>query len=174
MGADIHIYVEIRKNGIWELLEGNHFSDQWNDKNKKCSAPFDWRHYRMFAILAGVRGNNIHPIKEPTYELPNDASNVVKDDYIKWAGDAHSASFFTARELVEFDFSQDLRNCNQEAPTYSRNVLFEKRDVSDKYENPKTYYDFMDGPDTMFFKHIKELAELGNLDDVRIVFWFDN
>ena len=79
--------------------------------------------------------------------------------------------------MVEFDFNQDLRTPEQEFSTNSRNVIFEKisfpREYDEDWED-KTYYDIIGGPDGTFCKHIEELSELGNLDDVRIVFWFDN
>ena len=131
----------------------------------------------MFGILAGVRAS-IHPIKNPTYKLPEDCSVEVKKNYEVWEGDGHSASYLTARELVEFDFNQDLRNSDQEQPISTRRVLLEKTIIeSENFKDDEliyTYYDFIGGLDSMFFTHIKELAELGDLDDVRIVFWFDN
>lgn len=181
MGCDIHIFVEIRKNDKWEYFNEDHFSNVYSHigESEKTNAPFDWRSYNMFSFLAGVRGGDIKPIKEPACDIPEDVSENVKNKKESWDGDGHSHSFLTARELVEFDYNQDLREPGQEFSTNSRNTLLEKmiiEEEKDDYndDNCKTYFDYLGGPDTMFFKHIKELSELGNLDDVRVVFWFDN
>lgn len=176
MGADIHIHVEIRKNGKWNKFTGKHFSSGYSYKEEKSSAPFDWRSYRMFGFLASVRDDDIRPIKEPTYKLPSDVSKGVFIEWKRWEGDGHSISFITLRELIEFDFNQNLRTPGQEFSTNSKNVIFEKIYIpkfNDDWE-VKTYYDIVGGPDGTFCKNIEELSELGGLDDVRIVFWFDN
>jgi len=181
MGADIHIFVERKKDDKWVRYTGKHFSSVWRkEKGEKENSPFDWRNYEMYGFLAGVRHSYIKPIKEPIYKIPNDASEYVKKQFVKWDGDGHSHSFLTARELLEFDYNQDLREPGDDFSTNSRNVLFEKKvhrkdtNFDDEEDINKTYFDFLGGPDSMFFIHIKELAELGNPDDVRIVFWFDN
>jgi hypothetical protein len=184
MGCDIHIYVEIRKENKWELFELEHFTlSEWEKrtyKMEKGASPFDWRSYSMYGFLAGVRRSGVTPIKECKYELPKDVSNEVKNAYIQWEDDAHSASFLTLKELLEFDYNKDFTTL-----TNKRNVLVEKifiekeyseNDIEHYYNNKEdeTYYDALGGPDSMFFVHLKELSELGHPDDVRIVFWFDN
>jgi len=180
MGCDIHIFVERKKNDKWVHYTGKHFSSVWGHaKEEKDNSPFDWRSYSMYGFLAGVRHSYIKPIKEPIYTIPDDTSEYVKKEFERWDGDGHSHSFLTARELLEFDYNQDLREPNDDFSTNSRKVLFEKKAHRkntdfDEEEIDKTYYDFLGGPDSMFFTHVKELAELGEPDDVRIVFWFDN
>lgn len=179
MGCDIHIFVERRKNEKWVRYTGKHFSNMWK-KEEKVNSPFGWRNYGMFGFLAGVRDYSIKPIKEPIYEIPDDASEYVKKECERWDSDGHSHSLLTAKELLEFDYNQDLRDPSENFSTNSRRVLFEKKvyQFGDKYFNEeygcKTYYDYLGGPNGMFFTHIKELSELGNPDEVRIVFWFDN
>lgn len=172
MGCDIHIHVEIKSNNEWHHFEGNHFTiSDWEKEytgNDKGNAPFDWRGYNMFGFLAGVR-RDFTPIKEPTYEIPKDASKDIKQKWEDWKEDGHSCSYLTARELFEFDYNKDI-----DTLTNKRRILFEKIHKNVFHMEPETYYDILDGPDSMFFTHLKELTELGNLDDVRIVFWFDN
>lgn len=172
MGCDIHMHVEIRENNEWHYFQGDHFSlSDWEKeytKKSKGNVPFDWRHYKMFGVLAGVRGEAI-PIKEATYSLPEDVSDAVK---LEWENDeGHSISHLTARDLYEFDYDKDI-----DTLTNKRRILFEKiKEKKWKYDSiDETYYDALGGPDSMFFTHVKELSELGDLDDVRIVFWFDN
>lgn len=176
MGCDIHVHVEIKHNKKWQKFTGKHFSSGYSYTGEKSSAPFEWRSYQMFGFLANVRNDNIRPIKEPTYELPSNVSNGVLREWKHWESDGHSISFITLRELIEFDFNQNLRTPEQDFSTHSKNVLFEK--ISSISEDDdwelKTYYDIVGGPDGTFCKNIEELSELGDLDDVRVVFWFDN
>ena len=184
MGSDIHTFVEIKKNGKWQYFTGDHFSMGNFDKNyykkEKTRYPFDWRSYRMFTFLAGVRNNgDIKPIKTPSYKLPADISDEVKNIYKEhWEGDAHGVSFLTASELSEFDYNQDIRTVDEEFSTSTRKVLNEKIvryvNIYKADDGEKTYFDLIGGPDSMFFTHVKELSELGDLDDVRVVFWFDS
>lgn len=179
MGCDIHIFVERKKNDKWVHYNRKHFSSLWEkETGEKENSPFDWRSYGMFGFLAGVRYSYIKPIKEPAYTIPDDASEYVKKQFEQWQGDGHSHSFLTVRDLIEFDYNQDLREPGDDFSINSRRVLFEKihkKNTDFDLEGmDKTYYDFLGGPDAIFFTHINELAELGGLDDVRIVFWFDN
>lgn len=185
MGADIHIYVEIKKEGLWEHFDGDQFTldnyDKEQQKKIKGNTPFDWRWYQMFSFLAGVRGG-LKPIKEAIYFIPKDCSEYVQSEWERWEGDGHSLSSLTARELCEFDYNQ-----HPILGTTSRKVIFEKlvtqAQDEDDYPNDDDnevfdYYNALGGADSHFFIHVKELEELGklvgNLDDVRIVFWFDN
>jgi len=183
MGADIHIFVERKRNNKWVRYTGNHFSlTEWERGylgKEKGNIPFDWRSYGMFGFLAGVRARNIKPIKEAIGGIPSNASEYVKKEFERWEGGGHSHSFLTVRELTEFDYNQDLREPGENFSTNSRKTLFEKKTHRknkdfDEDDECKTYYDYLGGPDSMFFIHLKELSELGGPDDVRIVFWFDN
>ncbi len=50
MGCDIHMFLEIRKNGKWKYQPSGETYPSGNDQ------PFyDVRNYNIFAILAGVR-----------------------------------------------------------------------------------------------------------------------
>lgn len=147
MGCDIHCYVEIKSNSDdnygWEVIEDEIFTPTKFDceyyKKDKTNRPFYWRNYTMFAILADVRnGGNVRPISKPK-GLPNDISRGVWTKYYDWILDAHSQSYLTLRELVEYNYNDEFVMNNQ-----------------------------------LFFTHIEELKTLGGLDDVRIVFWFDN
>jgi len=172
MGCDIHIHVEIKTNNEWNYFTGNHFTlSDWEKEysgTEKGNAPFDWRSYGMFGVLAGVRGDTI-PIKEVTYELPEGVSQDIQGNWNDWKGDGHSLSYLTARDLFEFDYNKDISTL-----TNKRRILFEKIKKYKYNSINETYYDVLGGPDSMFFTHVKELSELGDLDDVRIVFWFDN
>lgn len=173
MGCDIHMFVETKKENKWELFKEEHFSlsefDKEYYKRQKGASPFSWRSYDMFGILAGVRRSGIIPIKLPTYELPEDVSFDIKNHYEAWGYDAHTVSYLTVRELYEFDYDKDYKTL-----TNKRKVLFEKQQEFTFEKMYDTYSDLLSGYDSLFFIHLQELTEIGNLDDVRIVFWFDN
>ena len=147
MGCDIHCYVEVKSSSDddygWEMVEDEIFTQTKFDceyyKKDKTNRPFYWRNYTMFAILADVRnGGNVRPISKPK-GLPNGISRSVWTKYYDRILDAHSQSYLTLRELVEYNYNDEFVMNNQ-----------------------------------LFFTHIEELKTLGGLDDVRIVFWFDN
>lgn len=67
---------------------------------------YDGRNYDLFAILADVRNrSNIIPISQPK-GVPNDIGSKVSSEYEDWRGDAHSASYYTLKELLEYKWDQ--------------------------------------------------------------------
>ncbi len=74
------------------------------------------RNYCFFAILADVRngrgfggmdtGNGFNPISEPR-GLPEDVSLEVKRQFDHYGVDGHSHSYFTLKELLEYDWEQE-------------------------------------------------------------------
>jgi len=89
MGTDIHMIAEVRKNGNWECVN----TDMGISRN-----------YRLFSILAGVRGDErVTPISPPK-GYPADMSDSM--DYM---GLEHSASYLTLKELHEYDWSQPYK-----------------------------------------------------------------
>jgi len=105
VGCDIHAIFQRQVPGGWETI----------------SSPYDeWRQYRLFGILAGVRSMDT-PI-EPPRGLPSDFPTIGLEDYpceiphlsphqrayyntyhkrLKWMGD-HSYSWFLGSELLAF------------------------------------------------------------------------
>jgi len=121
MGCDIHLSVE-RKNpttGNWDFVspEGLAPQDDWDRKR----GFWDWcggRNYGLFSILANVRngfgfagvdtGDGYNPIANPK-GIPEDASPEYLAQVKRWEGDGHSHSFFTVRELLDYDWNQTTR-----------------------------------------------------------------
>ncbi len=141
MGCDIHIFVEQKINNQWIKIEAPIFTS-WD--GLPCNIPFDWRHYIMFAVLAGVRNyGNILPISN-SKGLPEDSFNInlhgCKDNY-------HSHSYLTVRELQEYDYDKIYR--------------------SDSIRNALGKLFFIN------LKEISDFAK-SDIDSVRIVFYFDN
>lgn len=145
MGCDIHTIAEVRRDGCWHAVGQYEWFAVYSDVDPE-DAPFEWRHYAMFAFLAGVRNyEGIEPIVEPR-GMPPDASHEALAKRSYWVG--HTPSFVTLRELVEFDYDRPMSKIS--SATY-REVLGDR-----------------------FFLHLKSVQRLGAPDDVRVVFFFNN
>lgn len=105
MGCDIHMHVEYKdRTGKWAC--GDYFS---LDPDSTLENPrydlqefYGGRNYGLFSILADVRNyDNIEPIENPR-GLPEDISEFVKRCYKHWVMVAHSFSYFTLQELIDF------------------------------------------------------------------------
>lgn len=111
MGADIHLFVEKKdENGKWQSL------DEWSkedcDEDDEYCVPdvpygkelYRDRNYYLFALLADVRNyDDIKPIHAPK-GLPDDVSEPVKKRSDYEDGDAHSHSWYTLKELQDYDW----------------------------------------------------------------------
>ena len=120
MGCDIHLYAEkLNQNGEWETLETWHKEDEGTEyehlDTKYGEGFYEDRNYDLFAILADVRngygfagcdtGDAYMPIAEPK-GLPEDCCAEIKQSSDRWDCDGHSHSYFTVRELLEYDWTQ--------------------------------------------------------------------
>jgi hypothetical protein len=106
MGCDIHLYVEKYNGNNWEAAD-TFEKVEYGDDCLTVSAPYyHGRNYNLFAILAGVRnGNNHIPITLPK-GLPHNVCKEVKNQFEFWDSDAHSTSFFSVKELLDFDWTR--------------------------------------------------------------------
>jgi len=177
MGCDIHSFAERKINNKWEKV-GEHFSlGDWEKKyykKEKGENPFDWRSYSMFAFLAGVRNyDHSEPLSEPK-GLPDGISDEVKEEYEQWECDAHSVSYLTLKELLDFDYDKVFWNRRISRTTYNENGGSFTNGAAIAEEGEGTHVTYRENLGEFFFTHLKELQELGEPDDVRIVFWFDN
>lgn len=108
------------------------------------------RNYLLFAILANVRNRyNIQPISLPK-GLPYDVSPELKKQSDEENGDAHTRSWLTLKELLEYDWQQTMEDDNEEIFPYEELVI---PFVSD---------------------FIPRLSKIDEPENVRMVFWFDN
>lgn len=151
MGCDIHTFVEKRNEDTkqWELVKDDVFSldnyDKEYYKKDKSSVIFGWRNYRMFSILNDVRNScGIIPMYDTDRGFPDDISKEVEMEYDSCYD--HSESYLTSKELIDFDYDK-------------------------KATENESYRDYLGD---LFFTHIEELKSLGNPDEVRVIFWFDN
>lgn len=175
MGCDIHSFAERRnkQTNKWEKVEDAFSLDNYDKerlKKDKGENPFDWRSYSMFAFLAGVRNyDHCEPLSEPR-GLPDDISDEVKQKYEYWEYDAHSASFLTAKELLDFDY--DKKFWNRRVTKQTSPNSWNGASLAEEGEGKVLTY--RENLGEWFFTHLNELKELGEPEDVRIVFWFDN
>jgi hypothetical protein len=113
------------------------------------------RDYNLFTKMADVRNydGEIQPISKPR-GFPVDASETTKIDYDWLDSDAHSASWLSSKELVELSRWIDLQPGK---PMNGINGIFG--------------YLFGNGLDG-FTLYPDQRPDF--LEDVRLVFWFDN
>ena len=146
MGCDIHAHLEVKISGTWH----------------HASMPRIKRHYILFAKMANVRNcdknnsNYIEPIDEPR-GLPDDATFLTKFASEYMGKDGHSHSYLTSDELGELIKWYDIK-CS----------------VPDKFisfEYESLGYLFGNGW-TGFKQYPNDFPK--QLEDTRIIFWFDN
>ena len=156
MGCDIHVYAEEKR--------GNRFV--------QVSLPsgfMDYRSYGVFGFLANVRNYSaVTPISEPR-GFPEDASRTVRETFDDWGGDAHTPSWLSLKELIDFDYDQpmeDRRESRQIAPG-----LYSGAETAEPGQGkPMTYRQFLG---KKFFDYLDKLKNSAHPPD-RLVFWFDN
>jgi len=171
MGCDIHSYAEVNRNDKWEMVT-DHFDINYY-KKEKGDSPFTWRSYSLFAFLAGVRNyDRCEPISE-LKGLPDDISDGVSDEYGSdsiYDCDYHSLTFLTLKELLDFDYDKvfwNRRVTKQISPNCSDGAALAE-------EGEGKMISYRDNLGLSFFNVIDELKELGEPENVRIVFWFDS
>lgn len=225
MGCDIHSFAEVKdNNGKWNVVKEEVFTNphyRKEDPQEGWNKPYQvelysGRNYDLFAILANVRngygfagvntGEGFKPISEPK-GLPDDISKTVKESAERWDEDGHSHSWFTVKELKEYDWHQltmkrgvislDQYKIFKDTGGYpemwsggisGQEIITISEEDADKILDESVQKD----PDLIYYvsyrwgiryiescKHfveivIPELEALGNQEDVRIVFWFDN
>lgn len=111
-------------------------------------SPYGGRCYSLFGILAGVRDESNPMIGGLGFPkgMPDDASPEIGEMEIDWGVDAHSWNYYTLRELLD--------------SRYAKMSTEKLRDL---------------GIDPYFFNNaVPDLLKLGDKDDIRIVFFFDN
>lgn len=159
MGCDIHMYVEHKQDGVWKSADiwkpDKYFDSKYETVQKDIVEYEDrfyaGRNYDLFAILANVRngygfagtdtGDGFIPISEPR-GLPDDVSELIKDESEDWGPDGHSHSWLTLKELLEYDWGQVTKHRGWVSqPVYTLWLKDGKRG------EPRSYSGHVSGPD---------------------------
>lgn len=143
MGCDIHIVVERRKIGRtkWTGIYSSDAAYPIIRKNMIAAR----RNYEFFTELANVRGHS--ETSKSARNLPEDMSELSREQFWRAPTDYHSASHMTPSEFCE---------------AWSRaNDKYDERFQSKEVRKDFVVYDLI-GID----------ADEG--DEFRVVFWFDN
>lgn len=194
MTCDIHLFVEVKEKGNspWKSV------DEWNTEDKDyLHVDYDNKFYKggyhsTFALLADVTNyQDIEPISKPR-GLPTDISRELRTAIRQWGEDAHSHSFFTLKELLDFDWDKPIQEGGY-IDNYQWNIFYKsmKTDHPDydlRFPHAQSIAESMRKSftwhkweipakacaDDFYNITIPKLKELGKPEDVRIVFFFDN
>lgn len=156
MGTDIHIVVERKWEGRWVGVrtdQGFYRGGFLGDSGPNWASPaVGNRNYAFFARLAGVRGDGPEALG-----LPDDASDLTLMRWSEWESDGHSCSYLPLKEFAD-------RWC-----------------AGDKEFLAKRAVERLRGEDNSYTQLLNR-ASIGAFDpygymdveDFRVVFWFDN
>lgn len=176
MGADIDGFLEIKRNGKWEKNEDKIFE-------QNSDHPFENRSYAIFGFLAGVRNYSNCEIISERKGLPLDSeylNTVVQEEWlisytytlrdkIIENPDYHSLTYLTLQELIDFDYEKQFED---RRTTRINGLGVNGAAIVDEGEGIiKTYREFLG---EWFFKDLETMKTLGEPENVRFVFWFDN
>ena len=147
MGCDIHLHIEVKLHGRWE-----HYA-----------APNIERWYRLFGVMAGVRGDE-EPIVAPK-GFPADASELTRIIRKDYGVDGHTDSWLDHDEIMQLE------------------KHLEKWRIEDGDKAPFGTFDLEYGILHTYLAGSSFTAHWQFTDcyylptgvtDVRFVFWFDN
>lgn len=155
MGCDIHTFVEVKRDGQWQLVSPQ-------------PRVFDCRNYGLFGWLANVRNYSAVPPLSAPRGLPVDVSAHVREE--SELDDGHTRSWLSAKELLDFDLDatfEDRRVTRQTGPN-----SFNGGCTADPGGGEVVVYREFFG--SCLTDTLEVLRGLGAPEDVRVVFWFDN
>ena len=140
MGCDIHLHIELKdKEGNW-----HHYGE-----------PSINRNYSLFGFLAGVRDNNIKPIKPYDDKFPKNASLITRVHYGEWKLDSHSLRVFGSNDIAQ---------------------IYKRWDKFKKHADIDFFYDFEHNVlrSYCFGNSFCKDSLPEEFVDIRFIFWFDN
>jgi hypothetical protein len=91
VSADVWDYEDEDGDKYWQI--------SWEDKF------YNGRNYKLFELLAGVRGYDENAISPPR-GIPDDVSYGYRTIVDLWDSDGHSHSYYTLDELLDIDWSK--------------------------------------------------------------------
>lgn len=203
MGCDIHTCVEVRKtiNDVKKWVSADHFSlnsyydgvDEYEQKYNVVEI-FGDRNYHAFSNLCGVRRyiEDSPRISDPK-GIPDDCCKTIKDRSDRDGSDGHSHSYVTLRDVVDFlannkGFQFTGIISAEQASALDNDGEFPAgwcQATNQKDYVRRTWFDKDCNPlEPLKDEMIKRMKEAmwvwsdddieANLDNIRLVFWFDN
>lgn len=184
MGCDIHSFAEVRnkETGKWEKV-GYVFPES---DNKMTDEPFSVRSYSVFGFIANVKNLSESPFLQEYRGLPDDSEylNAVEEvEYFHHIEKETKKSqieergyfgygYLILKEITDFDYDQSFEDRRYASWPDGKHI---KGTGSERCEPGQgemvKYKDFLP---SQFFEDVEILKTLGDPEDVRIVFWFDN
>ncbi|MDP5274813.1 hypothetical protein [Chengkuizengella axinellae] len=125
MGCDIHMYLEVRhfskddverEKGVWVSADKwtedryNFGYDDTRFEVEDKDRIYDGRNYKLFSILANVRNNNNLPYISEPKGLPEDVSDMVKNESDFWGDEVHSHTYLNLDEITNYEHWDTLLN----------------------------------------------------------------
>lgn len=189
MGCDIHALAEVRKNGKWQAVTDEVFPEVYYNPDSKSeyfhreftADPYSGRNYFLFAMLADARNHHdLVPFSE-LKGVPDDASPEWLKEVDDWGGDMHSMSWYTLRELQEAPWDKTFTWVTLTTPEAAKKyqetgewpdwTFRASTEPTKQISREMTYHE---AAGFFYDKTLAALANLGDPDDVRLVFGFDN
>jgi len=195
MGCDIHVLLERKRhiNGEEKWVNIDYWKKNHYDGGFSRLDFYDGRCYDLFALLADVRNRGtVEPIAERR-GIPSDASVTTLEEYSYWDLDAHSASHYTLKELMDYHKKNPtqtytgLLNLDQRLEL-ANGKLPDGWCQGTNMENYERAYWEDESPLKYFLEQMIERAKeelniyydsknervYDQSDNIRVVFWFDN
>lgn len=149
MGCDIHYVIEQKDDEFgWVgilVTDTRMLYTSWEARQQMLAFAFASRNYTFFGALAGVRTDGPNPLG-----LPEDASHMSRMYSKRWGCDGHSHSYCSLR-----DFITAFLRSNDHGIVGMVKEKLEGNDPVEQFAARLGIY-----PD--------------ELDEYRVVFWFDN
>lgn len=218
MGCDIHIHVEYKRDKFtgydannkpqyekrWfcgDYFKVNPYYTEGEDDGEQPLSLVDFcgrRNYSLFSVLADVRNYGNTPYIDEPRGLPEDVTAEVKKDSDYWGCDGHSHSYFTLKELL--DFQKDIKPLKYRGMISpdAQKALDERGEIPDEWcqgtNIPGWEFRVWETENTVLLPLIDALKKRADdlyviwehkwkdapeeayelADYIRIVFWFDN
>lgn len=168
MGCDIHMHVEYKisskDDAVWRC--GDYFrldNPLAEEPNIKRIELYSSRNYDLFAVLADVRNYDYMEYISDPKGLPWDVTEYVKRDYRAWGNDAHSCSYLTLRELIDYHKEHD------QVDVFGNDILKPLIDrLKQRADELDVIWDFE------WDNSLTRDVAYKKANNIRIVFWFDN
>ncbi len=204
MGADIYLYSEIERDGVWHF-EGETEANPYFGWEETPTAParkpvelYGGRDYNLFDIFGGLQRSSLRTLAGQLYEmiggrrgLPLDLSPELRRWHQQWDDDNHyGENWLLLSEILAFDWHGKTMRFEamvdaRVAPLFEENQPFPRdkwpSDVRVGYaaflrDGVKVRWadSYTASVDPSIFALFEKLKALGDPAQTRLVFWFDS